>query len=107
MPRLLRCRLLHCLTALVVILQLALAQAMVASPDLHQDCHHDAHDPGHQCVVTLILAGGVEVPAPDLLPDPVPPQPPPPASLTLPEAAPVVPPQRLGGVMAHGPPRGP
>ncbi len=94
------------ITAIVVIFQLAFAQAMAASPELHHSCDSHSDVPGHECVVTLMQTGGYSVVLPDILPEDVSPETPP-----VPVANPIVmdllPSHLAGGVLAHAPPRGP
>jgi hypothetical protein len=40
-----------------------LVQIMAAVPAFHAWAHQDARDPGHECVVTLLLHGQVHSPA--------------------------------------------
>ena len=43
--------------AACVLVQMLLAQAMAASPDLHERLHSDAGDQHHECAVTHLLQG--------------------------------------------------
>ena len=56
------------LTAVVVMIQLGLVQAMVASGAFHKRCHDHADDPAHECAVTLILQGSYQSTLPDIVP---------------------------------------
>ena len=93
-------------TAIVVMVQLIVVQAMAASAALHEHCHDHAHEPEHECAVTLMLQGGYDKVTPDIVPVDCHPEPPlvvvelPAAILT--ESA-----HFIGGVLAHAPPRGP
>lgn len=99
-------RLFRLLAAVVLVVQLAFAQAMAADSELHHRCHDHAHDPGHECVVTLILNGGYDMAVPDIRPVDLPATPPL-VSLILPNRTAVLPSHQAGGLMAHAPPRGP
>ena len=35
--------------------------AMAACPSLHMWLHHDADEPGHQCAVTAVIAGQLDI----------------------------------------------
>lgn len=94
------------LTTILVMFQLALAQVMAASPELHHACDSHADDPGHECVVTMILNGGITTVAPDIIPEEISPEKPA-APVADPEEIDVVPTHLAGGVLAHAPPRGP
>jgi len=37
------------------------ALAIEAFPQLHHEVHSDADSPGHQCLVTMLQSGGVEL----------------------------------------------
>jgi hypothetical protein len=94
------------LTALVVLVQLLVVQAMAASGAFHQCLHDDADDQGHECAVNLMLQGGYDTVTPDVIPvtiDSVPPSAPPVVSIS----ADFTPGHLVGGVLAHAPPRGP
>ena len=94
------------LTAMVVTLQLIAAQAMAASPSLHEQCHDHSHLPDHTCVVTLILSGGYDCSVPDIVPVTIATEKPDvPVSISLPAG--IVPSRLLGSVLADAPPRGP
>lgn len=94
------------LTTLVVMAQLLFANAMAVNTGLHEHCHHHADDPGHQCLVTLILSGGYDTVPPAIKPvDAVPESPP--TEVVAPACFIAVPTQLVGGIMAHAPPRGP
>jgi hypothetical protein len=94
------------LTAIVVLTQLLLVQAMAASGALHKRCHDHAGEVDHECAVTLMLSGGYNTVVPDIVPvdaeKPLPPDPVAMASIHAP-----VPHHLIGGVLAHAPPRGP
>lgn len=94
------------ITALLVILQLAFAQAMAANPDLHHACDGDSGKPGHECVVTLILNGGFTVTTPDIVPETIS-RIPLPAPVTTARGRDPFPSHLAGGVLAQAPPRGP
>lgn len=94
------------ITALVVIFQMLVAQAMAASGAFHQQCHEHADDPSHECVVTLLIQGGYDRVMPDILPVDVMREVPEVAVPAL-AASDVTPSHLLGGVLAHAPPRGP
>jgi hypothetical protein len=94
------------ITTLVVIFQMLVAQAMAASGAFHQQCHEHADDPGHECVVTLMVQGGYDRVMPDILPVDVMPEVPEAPVPELPASV-VTPSHLLGGVLAHAPPRGP
>ena len=94
------------LTAMVVMLQLIVAQVMAASGSFHEQCHEHADDPAHECVVTLMLGGGYTAVVPDIVPvDDV--SEPPQVPVLAPKAVNTVPFHLAGGVLAHAPPRGP
>lgn len=46
--------------AALVITGLLVAGWMAVSPELHEHLHHDSHEAGHECLVTMIAAGGVD-----------------------------------------------
>jgi len=94
------------LTAMVVMLQLFVGQMMAASASFHKQCHEHADDPGHECVVTLMLGGGYAQVAPDIVPVDVIAEPPH-VPVLAPKAVDTVPSHLAGGVLAHAPPRGP
>ncbi len=91
--------------AACVILQMILALAMAAAPELHERFHPDAGDAHHECVVTHLIHGdfGDGVPSPLMVAGP-------PALVhetRLPAAAqqPWVAPLFLAsGLLVHGPP---
>jgi len=94
------------LTAIVVLAQLLVVQAMAASGSLHKCLHDHAGESSHECAVTLIQDGGYDTVAPDIIPVVV--------TVEPPEARPIVsipadstPGHLVGGVLAHAPPRGP
>jgi hypothetical protein len=94
------------LTALVVLVQLLVVQAMAASGAFHKCLHDEADDQGHECVVNLMLEGGYDTVTPEVIPvtiDSVPPSAPPVVSIS----ADFTPVHLVGGVLAHAPPRGP
>ena len=94
------------LTAIVVLAQLLLVQAMAASGALHKRCHDHAGEADHECAVTLMLSGGYDIVAPDIVPvDAKTPLPPEPVAIASFHVA--VPAHLIGGVLAHAPPRGP
>lgn len=91
---------------IVMISQLLVVQAMAASADFHKECHDHAHEPGHECVVTMILSGGYNSVVPDIVPvEFVPEQPP--MAVVFPRVVDSDPTHLVGGVLAHAPPRGP
>lgn len=94
------------LTTFVVLTQLLFANAMAADAGLHKKCHDHSDDPGHQCVVTLMLSGGYDSVLPDIKPVSVVPETPP-EEVASPVGFIAVPTQLAGGIMAHAPPRGP
>lgn len=94
------------LTAMVVMLQLIVAQVMAASGSFHEQCHEHADDPAHECVVTLMLGGGYSQVVPDIVPVDVVSEPPR-VPVLAPKAVDTVPSHLAGGVLAHAPPRGP
>ncbi len=94
------------LTALVVLVQLLVVQAMAASGAFHKCLHDEAADQGHECAVTLMLQGGYDTVTPEVIPvtiDTEPPSAPPVVSIS----ADSTPGHLVGGVLAHAPPRGP
>ena len=94
------------LTALVLLLQLVVLNAMAASGALHKRCHDHADDPGHECAVTLMLHGGYDQVTATITPVDVcvgPPQMPVDSVIAIDR----VPSHLVGGVLAHAPPRGP
>ena len=98
------------LTAWVVTFQLVVAQAMAASGALHKRFHDHDHDDGHhhhQCVVTLMLNGGYDEVAQDIVPVEIAAATPPQMPVLTPKASDVEPAHLVGGVLAHAPPRGP
>lgn len=46
--------------ATLVITGLLTAGWMAVSPELHEHLHHGSNDAGHECLVTMIAAGGVD-----------------------------------------------
>lgn len=94
------------LTALVVLVQLLVIQAMAASGALHKCLHDHAGDPGHECAVTLMQDGGYDTVAPEVIPVVVTVEPPAaPPIVAIPADS--IPGHLVGGVLAHAPPRGP
>ena len=94
------------LAALVVLVQLLVVQVMAASAAFHQCVHDHSGEPGHDCVVSLMLHGGYDTVAPDILPVEVAPGPAPePQVVSIPADS--TPSHLVGGVLAHAPPRGP
>lgn len=92
--------------AIVVLAQLLVVQAMAASGAFHKCTHDHAGEPGHECVVTLMLEGGYDTVSPDIIPvdhASEPPAAPPIISIS----ADFTPSHLVGGVLAHAPPRGP
>jgi hypothetical protein len=95
------------LTALVVLVQLLMVQAMAASGALHKRCHDHADEDGHQCAVTMLLTGGYDTVAPRVVLIGRQAAAPPPAAVAVPRPVDAAPPHLRGGVLAHAPPRGP
>jgi len=94
------------LTAIIVLAQLLVVQAMAASGALHKCLHDHAGERSHECAVTLIQDGGYDTVAPDIIPVDVasgPPQSP----QVVSTPADSIPGHLVGGVLAHAPPRGP
>lgn len=91
---------------MVVTLQLIVAQAMAASPSLHDHCHDHSHDPDHTCLVTLIQSGGYDCSVPDIVPVTIALEPPD-VPVCIPTTVGIVPCHLLGSVLADAPPRGP
>ncbi len=99
-------RLVWQLTAIVVMFQLIVVQAMASSGVLHKHFHDHADDSDHQCAVTMMLHGGYDEVVPDIVPVDVIPEPPQvPVAFAI--AIDLVPAHLAGGVLAHAPPRGP
>jgi hypothetical protein len=94
-------------TALVVLVQLFVVQAMAASGALHKELHDHAGEAGHECAVTLMLDGGYAAVAPEITPVIVVAEPPPPLLRWISKLADSTPSHLVGGVLAHAPPRGP
>ncbi len=93
-------------TAIVVMLQLLVVQAMASSGALHKHLHDHADEPSHECAVTLIQNGGYATVVPDCMTVAYTPEPSVEPQLLL--ATPVaVRSHLIGGVLAHAPPRGP
>jgi multidrug efflux pump subunit AcrA (membrane-fusion protein) len=95
------------LAAIVVLAQLLVVQAMAASGAFHKCTHDHAGEPGHECVVTLMLEGGYSSVAPDITPVVVLASKPPPLPQVVSKPADSTPAHLVGGVLAHAPPRGP
>lgn len=94
------------LTAVFVVFQLLVLQAMAASGDLHKRFHDHAGESSHECAVTMMLAGGYDSVVPDILPvEFIPEQPP--LVVVFPRVVDVAPGHLAGGVLAHAPPRAP
>lgn len=97
--------------AVFIVVQLALVQAMAASPGVHDALHHhcDNHDsPAPVCAVDLWFThGGGELPQPVVAP--LPDEAPPAVDFTATAPGhPLLPPAHLnGGIAAHSPPRAP
>ncbi len=94
------------LAAVVVLGQLLVVQAMAASGAFHKCLHDHADEQGHECVVTLMLDGGYDTVAPDIIPVAMDSEPPP-SPRVVPKPADSTPSHLVGGVLAHAPPRGP
>jgi len=94
------------ITTLLVIFQLAFAQAMAASPEFHHACEGHSGDPGHECLVTMMLNGGYALVIPDIEPVDTSPETPPAEVVSL-SGIDLLPSHLTGGVLAHAPPRGP
>ena len=48
--------------ATLLVIMLAWALALAAKPSLHRSVHHDCHDTAHHnCLIILLLAGGLNV----------------------------------------------
>ena len=94
------------ITAFVVMLQMLVLQVMAASGSLHKHFHHHADEPEHECAVTLMISGGYDSVLPDILPVDVASEPPD-VPVWILATVNFAPSRRVGGVMAHGPPRGP
>ena len=93
-------------TALVVMLQMLVLQAMAASGELHKHFHDHADEPGHECAVTLMVSGGYDSELPDIVPVNVVSEPPD-VPVWILATVNFAPSHLAGGVMAHAPPRGP
>ncbi len=93
-------------TAFVVMFQLLVVQAMAVSGSLHKCCHEHADEPGHVCAVTMVLQGGYDTVAPDLVPVKISAQAPD-VPVLAPHTGDIEPSHLVGGVLAHAPPRGP
>jgi hypothetical protein len=94
------------LTVVVVMFQLIVVQAMVASPTLHDHCHDHSHEPDHACAVTLILSGGYDCSVPDIVPVTISTETPD-VPVSAPTTAATVAGHLLRWILAHAPPRGP
>lgn len=99
-------RLVWQLTAIVVMLQLIVVQAMASSGAFHKHVHDHADEPGHECVVTLMHQGGYDEVVPDIVPVEIISEPPV-VPVLAPKASDVEPSHLVGGILAHAPPRGP
>lgn len=95
--------------ALIALLSLAVflfMQAMAISAELHHHCHEHADEPGHQCVVTHWQQGTLDHTTPEAIVIEAP-------IIELPAcagectSAEVTAMHLRGGLLAHGPPRGP
>ncbi len=106
MTRIRQLRSICIVVTIILIAQLLVVQAMAASGELHQCLHNDAHDSGHECAVTLMLAGGYDSVVPDIVPVEFIPERPP-VVVVVPEGMNSEPGHLVGGVLAHAPPRGP
>lgn len=93
-------------TAVVVALQLIVAQAMAANPTLHDHCHGHSHEPDHTCLVTLIQSGGYDCSVPDIEPVTISTETPD-VPVSVPATVEIVPSRLLVSVLADAPPRGP
>ncbi|MES2660933.1 MAG: hypothetical protein V4689_20065 [Verrucomicrobiota bacterium] len=93
-------------TAIVVTFHLVVAQAMAVSGSLHKHFHDRCDEPGHECVVTLMLQGGYENVAPDIVPVMILSEAPD-VPVLAPKTGDCLPFHLVGGVLAHAPPRGP
>jgi len=91
---------------MVVIIQLLVVQAMATWGAFHQHVHHDCGEPDHHCAVTLLLSGGYQNEAPDVVPVEVQTERPD-VPVLSPVAPDSMPSHLLGGVLAHAPPRAP
>ncbi len=106
MTRLRQFKRLLTLTALLVMVQLFVIQAMAASGALHKRCHDHADEADHQCAVTLMLNGGYDIVVPTVTPTGQEIEPPP-EPVMPPKPVDSAPSHLVGGVLAHAPPRGP
>jgi hypothetical protein len=93
-------------TAIVVMLQMSVVQAMASSGELHNCLHDHEDEPSHECAVTLMLQGGYDKVVPDIIPVEIISESPDVPLLAL-KASDVEPSHLTGGVLAHAPPRGP
>lgn len=94
------------LAAIVLTLEMIVAQVMFANALFHKECHHDAEDPAHECIVTMMMDGGYFNVMPDIMPVKVTSDPPS-AAVLKPQSVNVEPAHLVGGILAHAPPRGP
>ncbi len=94
------------LTAIVLMLEMIVAQVMAANALFHKECHNDADDPAHECMVTLMMDGGICNVMPDIIPVKVTSEPPL-GAMPAPKSVNDVSSHLVGGVLAHAPPRGP
>ena len=93
-------------TAIVVMMQMIVVNAMASSGDLHKHFHCHSDDPSHECAVTLMLQGGYSDEVPDAISvDFIPEMPP--VAVGFGKAIEKEPSHLAGGVLAHAPPRGP
>ena len=95
------------LTAIVVLAQMLVVQAMAASGAFHKCMHEHAGELGHECAVTLLMDGGYDIVAPEITPVEAASEPPPAPPLVVSKPADSTPSHLVGGVLAHAPPRGP
>jgi hypothetical protein len=88
--------------ALALAVSVLIAGWMAVSPELHGWLHHDAGDEHHECIVTMIAAGGVDhvVIAPIIMTAPVGDT----TALKTMHSEWVQPLFLDGGVLVHGPP---
>ena len=94
------------LTAIVVIFQLSVVQAMASSGAFHKHLHDHADEPGHECAATLMIQGGYDVVVPATVPVDFVAQLPD-VPVLAPKPNHVGPSHLIGGILAHAPPRGP
>jgi hypothetical protein len=94
------------LTAIVVLVQLIAGQAMAACGELHEHVCDHSEKQSHECIVTLMLHGGYQNEAPNIVPVDLVIEPPD-VPVKLAKAIESRPSHLVGGVLAHAPPRGP